>query len=47
MERELVIVLTSMAQSGLSISSGTIRIFDIGYGLNGLQKHQQFEHRNE
>jgi len=29
--------LTSSAQSGFSISSGTTRIFDIGYGLNGLK----------
>jgi hypothetical protein len=29
--------LTSSAQSGFSISSGTTRIFDIGCGLNGLK----------
>lgn len=30
--------LTSKAQSGFSIPSGTNRCFDIGYGLNGLQR---------
>jgi hypothetical protein len=36
-ERQFHLGLTSSAQSGFSISSGTTRIFDIGYGLSGLQ----------
>lgn len=34
------LILTSSAQSGFSILSGTTHIFDIGYGLNGLQRIQ-------
>lgn len=41
-ETQAQLILTSSAQSGFSMSSGTKRIFDIGNGLNGLQ-HDKYK----